>query len=54
LSPALTIEREEDRERAVRLLEKAERSCLVSRSIKCPVVMETEVRIRAAAMVGSA
>jgi peroxiredoxin-like protein len=54
LSPVLTIERQEDRERALRLLEKAERSCLVSRSIKCPVVMESEVRIRTAAMAGSA
>jgi peroxiredoxin-like protein len=50
LRPALTIEREEDRERALRLLEKAERSCLISRSIKSQVTMEPEVRIEAVAL----
>src|SRR5579863_9180486 len=33
LSPVLKIAREEDRERGLRLLEKAERSCLIGRSI---------------------
>jgi peroxiredoxin-like protein len=52
LRPVITIEREEDRERAVRLLEKAERSCLVSRSSKSQVVMEPEVHVTTAALAG--
>jgi organic hydroperoxide reductase OsmC/OhrA len=50
LHPVLTIEREEDSERALRLLEKAERSCLISRSIKCPVLVQPEARVGSAAM----
>jgi organic hydroperoxide reductase OsmC/OhrA len=49
LRPVLLIEREEDRERAARLLEKAERSCLVSRSVKSKLVMEPEIRVAASA-----
>ena len=42
---ALTIEREEDRERAQRLLEKAERSCLISRSIQSTIVLRPSIEI---------
>lgn len=45
LQPVLTIEREEDRERAQRLLEKAEKSCLVSRSIQSEVVLQPTVEV---------
>ena len=54
LQPVITIEREEDRERAVGLLEKTERSCLVSRSIKTEVLLKPEVRVAAAAGAGKA
>ena len=44
LRPILAILRHEDRERASRLLEKAEQGCLIARSLACPVVMEPLVR----------
>jgi organic hydroperoxide reductase OsmC/OhrA len=40
LRPHLTLKSETDRERAARLLEKTERACLVSRSLKSEVAME--------------
>ena len=43
LRPAVTIERDEDRERAGRLLEKAARLCLVSRSLNCAMVLEPKI-----------
>jgi organic hydroperoxide reductase OsmC/OhrA len=43
LKPRLVIQEESDRGRACRLLEKTEHSCLVSRSLKCPVRMEAKV-----------
>lgn len=43
LRPAVTIAREEDRERVGRLLEKAERLCLVSRSLNCAIVLEPKI-----------
>jgi peroxiredoxin-like protein len=45
LRPALTIEREQDRERAHRLLEKAERSCLISRSIQSEITLQPSVEV---------
>jgi peroxiredoxin-like protein len=45
LSPALNIAREQDRERAGRLLEKAERSCLIARSISAKVTLEPIVKV---------
>jgi|SRR5579875_1502094 len=45
--PVLEIEREADRERALRLLEKAERSCLVTRSLHSEVILEPTVIARA-------
>jgi peroxiredoxin-like protein len=40
LRPRLTIARAEDKERGTRLLHKAEKNCLVGRSLACPVVLE--------------
>jgi peroxiredoxin-like protein len=45
--PELSIFREEDRERASRLLEKAERSCLVTRSLSSEVVLQAKVLVEA-------
>jgi peroxiredoxin-like protein len=45
LHPHLKIAREEDRERANRLLQKAGKSCLVARSISCHVTMESVVEV---------
>lgn len=52
LTPLLTVAREEDQERGMRLLEKAERSCLVSRSLKGQVTMEPHVQVAMPAMAG--
>jgi len=43
LKPLLIIHDEKDHERAGRLLEKAERSCLVSRSLACTLVLEPKI-----------
>lgn len=43
LRPTLTINHDEDRERAGRVLEKAERVCLVSRSLSCAVLLEPRI-----------
>ena len=45
LRPTLKIAREEDRERAERLLEKAERLCLVAHSISARVILEFEISV---------
>jgi len=45
----LTIAAESERERAVRLLEKAERSCLISRSLRSEVRMEPVIEVAVAA-----
>lgn len=41
--PLLTINSESDRERGVRLLEKAEKACLVSRSLQSQLVLDPRV-----------
>jgi peroxiredoxin-like protein len=43
ITPHLTIARESDRERAMRILEKAEKHCLISNSIKATVRMEPDI-----------
>jgi peroxiredoxin-like protein len=45
LRPTVTLRKEEDRDRAVRLLEKAEKSCLVARSLQCKVALFPAVKI---------
>jgi len=47
LRPVATIEREEDRERAQRLVEKAERVCLISRSLSCKTALEAKIELEA-------
>lgn len=41
--PTVTIHHEEDRERTGRLLEKAERICLIARSILATIVLEAKI-----------
>lgn len=43
LRPRVTVKREEDREKALRLIQKAENNCLVARSMRTPVALEPEV-----------
>jgi len=47
--PLLAINNESDRERALRLLEKAEKACLVSRSLQSQIVLEPQVVLAPAA-----
>lgn len=43
LRPRLKVAQEKDRERASRLLEKAEKTCLIIRSTNCKIILEPEV-----------
>lgn len=45
LRPRVAIRREEDREKALRLIQKAEEVCLVARSMRAEVVLEPEVAV---------
>ena len=47
LRPRVTVHREEDREKALRLMAKAEGNCLIARSTKTPVTFEPEVVVAA-------
>lgn len=53
LKPRVTILREEDRERAGRLIEKAEAACLIRNSIRSEVTLAPEVLVEATALAGS-
>lgn len=43
IRPILTIANEEHRERGLRLLEKSEKACLVSRSLQSQIILEPQV-----------
>jgi organic hydroperoxide reductase OsmC/OhrA len=43
LRPRVTVRREEDREKALRLIQKAESNCLIARSMRTPVALVPEV-----------
>ena len=43
--PVLTINSESDRERGMRLLEKAEKGCLVTRSLQSQMILEPQVKL---------
>ena len=45
LQPVVTVLKEEDRDRAIRLLEKAGASCLIARSLQCKVLVFPTVKI---------
>jgi len=45
LRPRVAIRREEDRERALRLIQKAEEACLVARSIQTAVELAPEIEV---------
>ena len=45
LRPVVAILNEVDRDRIIRLLEKAEKSCLIARSLQCKVVLFPAVKI---------
>ena len=45
LEPTVVIKREEDRERAIRVLEKSEAACLITNSVKSKVTMNPTIEI---------
>jgi peroxiredoxin-like protein len=45
LNPVLELENEEDRERAMRILQKTEANCLISNSVKSKIIFEPEVKV---------
>jgi peroxiredoxin-like protein len=45
LRPVVTVLKEEDRDRAIRLLEKAEKSCLIARSLQFKVTLVPAVKV---------
>lgn len=45
LSPTLTILNEEDKEKALKILDKSEKACLISNSIKSKVSLNSEIII---------
>jgi peroxiredoxin-like protein len=51
IRPILSIARDSDRERALRLIEKTERTCLVARSLRSEVIVEPEILVQALAAV---
>jgi organic hydroperoxide reductase OsmC/OhrA len=46
LQPRIAVSTEADRERAGRLIEKAEKSCLISRSMKTLIRLEPEIVVK--------
>jgi peroxiredoxin-like protein len=46
LRPTVAIAKEEDRERMGRLLEKAERACLITRSLACTSALEAKILVQ--------
>ena len=48
LRPRLSVIRDDDRERAAKLLLKAERACLIARSLRCEVTTEPVIVVAAA------
>lgn len=47
LQPVISILEEEDRDRVIRLLEKAEKSCLIARSLQCKITLLPAVKVEA-------
>lgn len=45
LEPVITIKNEKDRDKAMRVLEKSEKACLISNSIKSKITMNSEVLV---------
>lgn len=45
LMPKITIKNEKDKERAQRIIEKSEKACLISNSIKSNVILKAEINI---------
>ena len=53
LTPLLTIQKEADRERAIRILEKAAAACLVSNSFKSTIIFKPQVKLQKQSFINS-
>ena len=53
LTPLLTIQKEADRERAIRILEKAAAACLVSNSLKSTIIFKPQVKLQKQSFINS-
>lgn len=45
LKPIITIKQEEDRELALKVVEKSEKACLISNSVKSTITMEPTIKV---------
>jgi len=45
LSPVLVIHHEDDREKAIRILQKSEAACLISNSVKATIIFKPTIKI---------
>lgn len=45
LSPTVTIHQEEDREKAIRILQKSEAACLITNSIKSKIIFQPHIQV---------
>lgn len=45
LSPVLTISRDADKEKAIRILQKSEAACLISNSVKSTIIFKPEIKV---------
>jgi peroxiredoxin-like protein len=45
LKPVVTIKKEEDREKALRILDKSEAACLISNSVKSKIIFKPEIKL---------
>ncbi len=46
LTPKIVIENEKDIEKALRIIDKSEKACLISRSVKTNVILKPEVTVK--------
>jgi peroxiredoxin-like protein len=45
LSPVLTLSREADKEKAIRILQKSEAACLISNSVKSSIIFQPHIKV---------
>ncbi len=46
LSPRILVANEHDKERALRIIEKSEKTCLISRSMKSEIILKPEITVQ--------
>jgi len=46
LKPVIVVKNEKDKDRALRIIEKSERACLISNSMKSKIILSPEIKIQ--------